>query len=144
MESPSLPGGEDELWELEDDEVDSDPDDENTEIDQEPIPPIENDEAHIPPTQPPPTEFWEESQVDELNPVAYPLSPSPPPLEDSSDVMDKKLEMEDPSSKCVLIEDSPAKPPCDISAEIIRLQKKLADAKRESMARNFGYKHVYF
>ena len=58
----------------------------------------------------------------------------------------KDLEFEEPIPKCVLIEDSPISsnktPDCPLSQKIAMLTKKLADAKREHMAWNFGFKLV--
>ena len=64
---------------------------------------------------------------------------------DLSPVPIKGLEMEEQAEKLVVIEDSPCKADPtsesknDISMEIKRLQKLLCDAKREQMARIFGY-----
>ena len=127
--------------------MDSDAEDEEptepTEIDPESLPPVEDGPATPIHSQFQDGDFWEDSQVDGLNPVGVPISPTQEPLEDAFELLEKKVEMEDPSSKCVVVEDSPMKAASDISLEIARLQKKQADAKRESMARNFGYKYWY-
>ena len=73
-------------------------------------------------------ELWEDGQGGTPSP---PKSPS------------KELEFEEKVPKFVLIEDSPISsktPECPLSQEIALLTKKLADAKRQNMAWNFGLK----
>lgn len=84
------------------------------------------------------------------------------PLEESSDGLaalleepnspdtpvTKEVEMDEFASKLVVVEDSPVKgrsdvAPNELNQKIIALQKMLADAKRQQMAKIFGFIHWY-
>lgn len=60
----------------------------------------------------------------------------------------KEVDMDEFASKLVVVEDSPEKggphvAPNDLNKKILQLQKMLADAKRQQMAKSFGFINWY-
>ena len=111
---------------------------------------VDSDDACELDSQPAPVPEVEAAAEDEMVSKEWsspaPRTPDIPCSQpDVSPVPIKGLEMDEHADKLVVIDDSPFKADptsgseSDISTEIKRLQKLLCDAKREQMARIFGY-----